>query len=135
MGSNKTLRYLLMIFLMLLCMGSGPALGVDIPSTFAGPRIRVVDLTANRFSDKRVLVVSGNIENLGDESIQGHVIIYLKNGVSVITAMDAPVNNGSPIAQGAKGYFELTTNIGNLPYANDILVEFVSNRLSLQIKK
>jgi hypothetical protein len=132
MESKKAVICLLFIAASFLCIRAEKALGVDLPFAVNEPRIRIVDLTANRFSDEKVLVVSGYVENIGDQTIQGHVIIYLKNGVSVINALEAPVNNGAPLARGAKGYFELTTNIGSLPPMGTITVEFVSKQLPLR---
>lgn len=131
MASNKFLTYLLSVCIALLCLNAGKAFGADIPTTFSEPRVEFVDLTANRFSDQKVLVVTGNVKNIGDTTIQGYVIIYLMNGTSVINAIEAPVNKGAPIARGDKGYFELTTNTGNLPGHGKVAVEFVSQQVHI----
>lgn len=96
------------------------------PLTFSGPRLEIEDLSANFFSDGKLLVVSGKIKNLSFPKLRGYVTIYLKDSHhNVLRAVDVEINDNQCILTGQAARFETTANIEDIRGLANVSVEFV----------
>ncbi len=86
----------------------------------------IEDLYAYHNKDNNTLIVSGVIKNNSYSSVAGEVNVYLmeKTG-NLAHAFKGDVNKGHPFSHGAKGFFEVVINIGNMPPLQNVNIEFI----------
>lgn len=121
-------KVILNLFLLLsLAFGSDRVL----PKTFSAPTYEITDLSARRFSDGSILVISGYVNNLSYTSTSGYVIIHVGRGNSITMTLEQSVNGGSPFAHGEKGFFEASSNLEPKQPLDTVIVEYVPNKVVL----
>lgn len=118
------LRYIFLFFIFLFFSNADEKVN---ERSFVAPTFNVVDLSARRFSDGTVLLVSGNIINDSFRSTSGRVIVYVMLGSTTILTLEGKVNKGVPFAHLQKGFFELNTNINPKQKLDTVLVEYIED--------
>lgn len=97
------------------------------PKTVNPVKYEVRDLSANTFSDRTLLSVSGKIINTSFEFLQGYIIIrFQDSSKSELGYVETGLNQNHPLGHNESGAFEITVNIKNEPDIQNVSVEFVS---------
>ena len=90
------------------------------------PQYEVIDLSADTFSDNRLLYISGKIKNTSFHPIKGYIIVRLQDAENTnIGFIETAVNKSLPIDHYRMGAFNITVNIEKESHIRNVSIEFV----------
>ena len=133
------IRFLILIgsLFFLVASFSVPMAGeIARPLTFSGPQFQIEDLSADLYSDGKILIVRGQVKNLGYCHIKGFLTVYYKGAhQEVLKTLETEVNKNQPIPAGHAAKFEAITNVQNIPALTNVSVEFTETSYGLPLTK
>ncbi len=89
-------------------------------------KYEVQDLSAQLFSDNRILFISGKIKNTSFQPIQGYILIRFQDlNNTELGYVETILNQNQPIQHNALGDFDISVNISEHSNITNISVEFV----------
>nr|WP_320193423.1 hypothetical protein [uncultured Desulfobacter sp.] len=128
----KLIKIMAFLFLGFICLFHTATAGTGRfapPKTVNPIKYEVNGLSANTFSDRTLLYVSGKIKNTSFHPLQGYVIIrFQDSSKSELGYVETDLNQNLPLRPNELGAFEIIVNIKNEPNIQNVSVEFVSNR-------
>jgi hypothetical protein len=118
---------LVLIFLAMVAIGvDADNSGLDTPMATFSSFYEIDGLSAQLFSDKQIIVVAGNVRNVGDRPLRGYAVIHFRDSDNNdIGHVETEVNDSNPFRGGKSAAFDVAVQIGNAENIENVSVEFV----------
>ena len=100
--------------------------GLDAPMATFSSRYEIEGLSAQLFSDKQIIVVTGNVRNTWDRPLRGHAVIHFRDANNNdIGHVETEINDSNPVQQGKSVSFDVAVQVGNAGDIENVSVEFI----------
>lgn len=96
------------------------------PDAGSPAQYELFDLTAIFFSSSGLVTVTGQVRNLSEAPVRGHVMLHFRSATDqLLYTSETEVNQGQPFAHGAVAAFEATITVGTGEAIRKVSVAFI----------